>query len=91
MNVAAPNILRFPRAWFDATRDSFQNFLAGFGVPGRDKAVSQFWAYYPLDPEQLEAAYASDWVARKIVEIPAFDATRSWRLWQADKEDQKEI
>jgi hypothetical protein len=91
MNVAAPNILRFPRAWFDSTRDSFQNFLAGFGVPGRDKAVSQFWAYYPLDAEQLEAAYRSDWVARKIVEIPAFDATRSWRLWQMDKEDQKQI
>jgi hypothetical protein len=91
MNVAAPNILRFPRAWFDSTRDSFQNFLAGFGVPGRDKAVSQFWAYYPLTLDQLEAAYASDWVARKIVEIPAFDATRSWRLWQADKEDQKKI
>jgi hypothetical protein len=91
MNVAAPNILRFPRAWFDATRDSFQNFLAGFGVPGRDKSVSQFWWYWPLDVQQLEAAYASDWVARKIVEIPAFDATRSWRLWQADKEDQKKI
>jgi hypothetical protein len=91
MNVAAPNILRFPRAWFDATRDSFQNFLAGFGVPGRDKAMSQLWAYYPLTVDQLEAAYNSDWVARKIIEIPAFDATRAWRLWQADKEEKKQI
>jgi phage-related protein (TIGR01555 family) len=33
----------------------------------------------------LENAYRGDWVARKIVDVPAQDATREWRLWQAAK------
>jgi uncharacterized protein len=82
--VDVANILRFPNAWFGG--DSMRNFLAGFGVPGRDKAQSNFWYLCELNAEQLEAAYRGDWVARKIIEIPAFDCTRAWRQWQATKE-----
>jgi uncharacterized protein len=89
--AATDNIVRFPRAFFHNVRDSFSNFLAGFGMPGRDKLMSQHWALSLLNVEQLEAAYRSDWVARKIIEIPAFDSTRAWRTWQADKEDVKKL
>ncbi len=65
--------------------DNFKNFLAGFGVVGRDKAESQIWWLNPLDIQQLEAAYRGDWIARKIIDIPAFDSTRAWRIWNADK------
>jgi hypothetical protein len=85
--VDLSNIVRFPRAVFDRmTGDSFRNFLAGFGVPGRDKSLGQQWWLCPLDNGQLEAAYRGDWAARKIIDIPAFDMTRAWRQWQADKE-----
>ena len=69
--------------------DSFTNFLAGFGVLGRDKAVSQLAVINYLDRGQLEALYRADWISRKIVDIPAFDAMRAWRAWQAE-EDQIE-
>ena len=85
--AAVDNIARFPRM----ALDSFTNFLAGFGMPGRDKLMSQHWALNLINPEQLEAAFRGDWVARKICEIPAFDSTRAWRTWQADKEDVKAL
>ena len=69
--------------------DSFTNFLAGFGLFGRDKAMSQVAVLNILDRQQIEALYRGDWISRKIVDIPAFDATRAWRAWQAE-EDQIE-
>jgi uncharacterized protein len=89
--AAADNIVRFSRPFFENVRDSFANFLAGFGMPGRDKMLAQHWALNIIGVDQLESAYRGDWVARKIIEIPAFDATRAWRQWQADKEDVKAI
>jgi phage-related protein (TIGR01555 family) len=64
--------------------DSFVNLLAGLGVSGRDKFASQSYAFVPMTQYELEAAYRGDWIARKVVDIPAFDMTRQWRQWQAD-------
>lgn len=80
--MAASNVVPFPRGMFD----SFANFLAGFGIWGRDKSLSQRFVLDLLDQQQLDAAYRSDWISRKIVDIPAFDSTRAWRSWQAEKE-----
>lgn len=66
--------------------DSFANFLSGLGMIGRDKTVSAIYVAPVLSREQLETAYKSDWIARKTIEIPAQDATRQWRQWQADKD-----
>ena len=65
--------------------DSFVNLLAGIGVSGRDKFASQNYAFTPMTQFDLEAAYRGDWIARKVVDIPAFDMTRQWRQWQADE------
>jgi phage-related protein (TIGR01555 family) len=65
--------------------DGFMNLLAGLGVPGRDKFASQNYAFTPMTQYELEAAYRGDWIARKVVDIPAFDQTRQWRQWQADE------
>src|ERR1035437_267355 len=65
--------------------DSFRSFLAGFGGP-KDKAKSMHAVLELIGPEQLEALYRSDWVSKKVVDIPPFDACRAWRSWEADKE-----
>lgn len=81
------NIPVDPRAWFD----SFANFLSGFGVSGRDRSMSSHWTLNVLSMGQVEYAYRSDWVARKIVTIPAFDGTRAWRAWQATQDQIEKI
>ena len=54
-------------------------------MPGRDKFASQSYTYAPMTQYELEAAYRGDWIARKVIDIPAFDMTREWRSWQADE------
>jgi phage-related protein (TIGR01555 family) len=76
-----------PKTWLD----SFSNFLAGFGLFGRDKSVSQHYILNILTPQQLEAAYRGDWLARKIIEVPAFDCTRAWRSWVAEQDQIEQL
>jgi hypothetical protein len=78
-------VVRMPLA------DSFRNFLAGFNVYGRDKALHQEPFLTILNPEQLTNLYRGDWMARKIVDIPAFDACRAWRQWQADTDQIEQL
>jgi phage-related protein (TIGR01555 family) len=52
----------------------------------RDKAASQIFTLDILSQMELEKAYRGDWLARKIVDIPAFDSCRAWRSWQADQD-----
>jgi len=66
--------------------DTFTNFLSGLGVPGRDKMTGHMYVKPLWDRNQLEAAYQGDWIARKVIEIPAQDATREWRAWQATQQ-----
>lgn len=69
-----------PGGWVD----SFLNLLTGIGLTGRDRVLSQSYTVNTLDQSQLENAYRGDWIARKIIDIPAQDSTRAWRSWQAD-------
>lgn len=63
--------------------DSLQNLTAGLGTD-RDKAsLSVYVENYMTDADLLNA-YNGSWLARKIVDIPAFDACRKWRTWQAE-------
>ncbi|HVX56443.1 MAG TPA: DUF1073 domain-containing protein [Candidatus Saccharimonadales bacterium] len=66
--------------------DSFQSLLTGLGVYGRDKtsgmrAMLQPWERLTWDKYGLDSLYRTNWLARKITDIPAFDATRAWRSW----------
>jgi len=72
-------------------KDTLINFLSGLGVPGRDKAASSFWSYTPLTQQDVETAYRSNWIARKLVDIPAYDATRAWRAWQTDTDKSEKL
>lgn len=65
--------------------DSLVNLITGLGTSA-DKTTATQHIFIPLNPAELEAMFRSDWVARKVVSLPAQDATREWRAWQADKD-----
>lgn len=62
--------------------DSLVNFVSGLGT-SKDKTTANRYGFTPLTADQLEFAYRGDWLPRKIVDIPAKDATRAWRAWKA--------
>lgn len=65
-------------------KDSLQNLVAGLGT-GRDKASHSTYAIPSMTDLELMNAYRGSWAARKGVNIPAVDACRNWRHWQANK------
>ena len=69
----------------DQTADSLRSLLTGLGDPSIDKAASLYFAELYLSDQQLAAAYRNTWLAKRIVNIPALDALRKWRDWQADQ------
>lgn len=65
-------------------RDRLTNLVAQLGTQ-RDKASHSVYSLPFIDDVQLSNAYRGAWLPRKIVDIPALDACRKWRAWQADK------
>jgi uncharacterized protein len=65
--------------------DGFANLVAGLGAGNAKTSAHTYIVGH--DQMTLENAYrVSTWFG-KIVDIPADDATREWRMWQADKGD----
>jgi len=71
--------------------DTFINFLSGLGIPGRDKMSAHEYTKVVWTRHQLEASFQTDWIARKAISIPAQDATREWRSWQARPDQIEQI
>jgi len=69
-----------------SAQDTLMNLVTGMGGD-KDKLAGTVFGYNMLAQQQLDAAYRGDWISRKIVDIPAYDAFREWRSWQADKKD----
>jgi hypothetical protein len=65
--------------------DGFTNLVARLGT-SRDKAAAGGWTAGILDVATLDGIYRTSAVARKIVDLPAEDAGREWREWQAEAE-----
>lgn len=63
--------------------DSLTNLVANLGT-SRDKAAHTSYGVGLLTDQQLMDMYRGAWLPRKIVDIPALDATRQWRQWQAE-------
>ncbi|MGO4196857.1 phage portal protein [Rhizobium sp. YAF28] len=70
--------------------DSLRSMVAGLGDPFRDKMATASYGLQYIDDYQLAAIYKSNWLGRKIVDIPAMDAVRKGRDWQAEQ-DQIEL
>lgn len=67
------------------TTDSLRSLITGMGDPLIDKSASVMYGHTILSDLQLLNAYRNTWLAKKIVNIPALDALRKWREWQADQ------
>jgi hypothetical protein len=66
--------------WF---QDRLQNLVSQMGT-AKDKLTASTYFVQELTQQQALAAYRSDWIARKVVDIPAFDMIREGRDWQAE-------
>jgi phage-related protein (TIGR01555 family) len=64
--------------------DNFKNLVANLGTE-RDKQTSGYYALSQITDQQWSLIYRTSWMGRKVVDIPAQDATRKWREWQAEK------
>lgn len=63
--------------------DTLQNLISGLGGP-KDKGSANVFVLNEITPDTLLAMYRGDWIARKLVDIPAKDITKSWRVWKAE-------
>lgn len=62
--------------------------LANVGLnlnAGRSKNLGTRYTFTPLSPGEISAAYRGAWLPRKVVDLPAQDATREWRAWDDPK------
>ena len=73
-----------------AVRDSFKNLVANLNTV-RDKQAGGDYYLTTLTDDTLSAIYRTSWMGRKTVDIPAKDATRKWREWEAEAEDISKI
>lgn len=70
--------------------DTLLNYVSGLGT-AKDKSSFNQFAMNMLQRDQIDAAYRSDWIARKIINVPVQDATREWRDWQATADQIEKI
>jgi phage-related protein (TIGR01555 family) len=63
--------------------DSFKNLVANLGT-SRDKQTGGEYALNTLTNDVLSTIYRTSWMGRKVIDIPAKDATRKWREWNAE-------
>ena len=72
--------------WNDMSiMDGLRNIVANLGTD-RDKAAHSYYYNTTIADDQLVAMYRTSAIARNVVDMPAEDATREWREWQADAE-----
>jgi uncharacterized protein len=62
------------------TNDSLSNMVANIGT-NRDKRSHNQFGFEFVNQFELEAAYQSNWIARRIVDKPNEDALREWRAF----------
>lgn len=67
------------------TNDGLVNLVSGMGTE-RDKAGQANYSVTNMDDLQLVSAYKASSLARRVIDMPAEDACREWREWQADKD-----
>lgn len=66
--------------------DGLANFASGRGT-SVDRLANNFWFMSQMVPTAIEAAYRTNWMIAKIVDLPPMDMCKEWRDFQADKED----
>lgn len=72
-----------------AVADGLRNVFSGMGT-GADKRYHDRYGMGSsdiVDRSEVEAAYRTSWLIRKIHDLPPFDMTRQGRKWQAEGEE----
>lgn len=69
--------------------DSLSNLVANIGT-NRDKRTHNSFGFEFVNQIELEAAYQSNWIARRIVDKPNEDALREWRKFSGKQSKQIE-
>jgi len=64
--------------------DGLANLMSRLGTPSDRATQSRYYAPL-LGQEQIEAAYRSSWLTRKVHDLVPFEMTRAGRLWVAEK------
>jgi len=65
--------------------DGLANLVSRLGTAA-DRRTSTVWTAPTFDIAQIESAYRSNWLTRKVHDLPPFEMTRAGRDWQAEKE-----
>jgi hypothetical protein len=65
--------------------DGITNFFSKLGTPFDRNTRSTYYAPV-LGQAQIEAAYRSSWLTRKVHDLVPFEMTRAGRDWQAEKD-----
>ena len=68
-----------------ASNDGLKNVISGMGTERDRRTHSQFNYGAGNDIAELEAAYATNWIARQVIDAPVDDATREWRVFSIDE------
>src|SRR5690625_192462 len=78
--------VRHTGSGYQFVNDSLTNLVSGLGTE-RDKRSHNRFVYDGSfwDWSELEAAYATSWLARAVVDFPVDDATREWRAFSCDE------
>lgn len=71
-------------------QDSMANLISGLGM-GHDKNTHNRHIFREMSDVELWNAYRGDWIARKIVDLPAKDSVREGRAWQTKKDNIEKI
>jgi len=71
--------------WFSDVSRGLVNAMSNLGSE-KDKGAQGNWYFTPLDQQQAENAYRSNWMSRKAIDIPALDMMREGWAWQCSKE-----
>lgn len=70
---------------FAAVRDGYANLMSRLGM-GQDRSSAGVYYVPPLSQQQIEAAYRSSWLTRKVHDLVPFEMTRAGRAWQAEQD-----
>lgn len=68
--------------------DGLVNVVSGLGTAKSKRSHNQWFFDLLNNFQELDAAYQSNWIARKICDIPAEDMTREWRRINSDKAEE---
>lgn len=68
--------------------DGLVNVVSGLGTAKSKRSANQWFFDLLNNFQELDAAYQSNWIARKICDIPAEDMTREWRRINSDNAEQ---